>query len=280
MWNLQRALAEISGLPHISLQPVGRLPGRARGRAADPRLPRGARRARDEGPRARHRRTAPTPRRSDGRLRASSRSATDARRRRRPRRPAAQGAIRDVACLMLTNPNTLGLFDRNIWRSPARPRRGGDAVLRRREPQRRRGLSRPATSASTSCTSTCTRPSPRRTAAAAPAPGRSPCQSRIEPFLPVPQSCVQRDGRHAATLDYDRAASRSAGMRGFHGNFGVLRARLRLHPLPRRRRPARGRRDRRAQRQLPAARACGRAYEYLPYDRSLHARVRALRRAR
>ena len=46
----------------------------------------------------------------------------------------------DVACLMLTNPNTLGLFDPNIdGDRQDRPRRRRDALLRRREPQRDHG---------------------------------------------------------------------------------------------------------------------------------------------
>ena len=43
----------------------------------------------------------------------------------------------DVACLMLTNPNTLGLFDENIAEIAALIHEvGGDALLRRRQPQR------------------------------------------------------------------------------------------------------------------------------------------------
>ena len=42
MWSLQRALAEISGLPHVSLQPSAGSHGELAGRAADARLPRGA----------------------------------------------------------------------------------------------------------------------------------------------------------------------------------------------------------------------------------------------
>ena len=45
MWRLQRALAEICGLPHVSLQPSAGLARRARRAAADPRLPRRPRRA-------------------------------------------------------------------------------------------------------------------------------------------------------------------------------------------------------------------------------------------
>ena len=50
-------------------------------------------------------------------------------------------AAEDVACLMLTNPNTLGLFDENIAEIAEIVHGvGGDALLRRRQPQRDHGL--------------------------------------------------------------------------------------------------------------------------------------------
>ena len=45
MYNLERALAEVSGLPHVSLQPQRRVARRAGRRAADARVPRGPRRS-------------------------------------------------------------------------------------------------------------------------------------------------------------------------------------------------------------------------------------------
>ncbi len=44
MWNLERALGEIAGLPHVSLQPSAGSHGELAGAAADARLPRVARR--------------------------------------------------------------------------------------------------------------------------------------------------------------------------------------------------------------------------------------------
>ena len=49
------ALSEICGLPHVSPAAVGRLARRARRAAAHPRLPRGPRRAADQGPDPRYR---------------------------------------------------------------------------------------------------------------------------------------------------------------------------------------------------------------------------------
>ena len=58
MYELQESLAEIAGLPHVSLQPSAGSHGELAGRAADARLPRRPRRAAHEGPdaglRARH----------------------------------------------------------------------------------------------------------------------------------------------------------------------------------------------------------------------------------
>jgi glycine dehydrogenase subunit 2 len=79
-----------------------------------------------------------------------------------------------VACLMLTNPNTLGLFDRNIEEiasivtASARPctTTGRTSTPSWASPAR-------ATWASTSSTTTCTRPSPSRTAVAGRVRGRS-----------------------------------------------------------------------------------------------------------
>ncbi len=46
----------------------------------------------------------------------------------------------DVACLMLTNPNTLGLFDPNIQEIAKIVHEAGrHPLLRRRQPQRRHG---------------------------------------------------------------------------------------------------------------------------------------------
>ena len=90
MWRLQGALGEIAGLPHVSLQPQRGLARRAGRAAADARLPRGSRRAQDEGADPGHRARHQPGDRHDGRLRGGQ-GRHRARRRRRPRRPARQG---------------------------------------------------------------------------------------------------------------------------------------------------------------------------------------------
>src|SRR5207244_8719476 len=112
MWRLERSLSEICGLPHVSLQPS---PG-SHGELAGLLLTRAYHEDRGE-----ERTRVLTPDTSHGTNPASVtmagyevvKVATD-----------DEGGVDlddlrakagpDVACLMLTNPNTLGLFDRNI----------------------------------------------------------------------------------------------------------------------------------------------------------------------
>jgi glycine dehydrogenase subunit 2 len=112
MWNLQQALAEISGLAHVSLQPSAG----SHGELAGVLLTRAYHEAKGE-----HRHKVLTPDTSHGTNPATVTMAglevvkvatnhdggvdlEDLRAK----------ADEDVACLMLTNPNTLGLFDQNI----------------------------------------------------------------------------------------------------------------------------------------------------------------------
>ena len=110
--------------------------------------------------------------------------------RRSPFRRAPDGTVdpeevkkhlsKDVAAIMLTNPNTCGLFERDVVGDRRGRARGRRVLLcRRRELQRdrRQGAAR-AISASMRCTSICTRRSRRRTAAAARAPARWRCRPR------------------------------------------------------------------------------------------------------
>src|SRR3954449_4991482 len=112
MWNLQGALGEIAGLPHVSLQPSAG----SQGELAGALLTRAYHEDRGE-----HRHKVLTPDTAHGTNPATVtmsgyevvKVGTD-----------ADGGVdlddlrekttEDVACLMLTNPNTLGLFDRNI----------------------------------------------------------------------------------------------------------------------------------------------------------------------
>jgi glycine dehydrogenase subunit 2 len=112
MWNLQQALAEIAGLPHVSLQPSAG----SHGELAGVLLTRAYHEARGE-----QRHKVLTPDTSHGTNPATVTMAglevvkvatnPDGGVDLDDLRAKADG---ETACLMLTNPNTLGLFDQNI----------------------------------------------------------------------------------------------------------------------------------------------------------------------
>ena len=112
MWNLQQALAEISGLPHVSLQPSagshGELAGVLLARAYHE--DRGERRPKVLAPDTAHG-TNPATVTMAGlevvKLATNAEGGIDLE-------DLRAKADSGVACLMLTNPNTLGLFDPNI----------------------------------------------------------------------------------------------------------------------------------------------------------------------
>jgi glycine dehydrogenase subunit 2 len=133
----------------------------------------------------------------------------------------------DTACLMLTNPNTLGLFDRNIEEIARIVHDAGatlyydganlNAVM---------GVSRPGDMGFDivhfNLHKTFTQPH----GGGGPGAGPIAVSDRIEPFLPRPQ-VVRREqgsnGRPEPFFDLDFERPRSIGrLRGFQGNFGVF----------------------------------------------------------
>ena len=145
-------------------------------------------------------------------------------------------ATDDVACLMLTNPNTLGLFDRNIEEIARIVHDAGatlyydganlNAVM---------GIARPGDMGFDivhyNLHKTFTQPH----GGGGPGAGPIAVSDRIEPFLPTPQ-VVRRGGDNGAgplrprprPAQVDRQAAR------LPGQLRRVRARLRLHPLARR----------------------------------------------
>ena len=183
----------------------------------------------------------------------------------------------DVAAVMITNPNTCGLFE---------PRDEGD---QRRGPCGRRlwsiatapistpssARSAPATSASMRCTSTSTRPSRPRMAAAAPAPGRWCCRRRWRPFGPLPYTARYADGSVELIEEEDARRGDAAKLRPddrLPRPDGHVHPRFDLHPQPRRRRTEAGRRGCGAQRQLRPAQPRGRARRAVRVLGAVHAR--------
>ena len=258
MWNLQSALAEISGLPHVSLQPSAG----SHGELAGVLLTRAYHEDRGE---RRHKVLAPDT--SHGTNPATVtmaglevvKLATD-----------AAGDVdlddlrakadSDVACLMLTNPNTLGLFDPNIKEIAAIVHGVGatlyydganlNAVM---------GLSRPGDMGfdivhfnlhksftqphggggpGSGPIAVSERIAPVPAAAAGRAPGGRPGGQRRRGELHL------RPGLRAAAVDRPAA--------GLSRQLRLPGARLRLHLLARRRRAEGRLRNGGAQRQLPA----------------------------
>ena len=168
----------------------------------------------------------------------------------------------DVACLMLTNPNTLGLFDENIAEIAALIHEAGgtlyydganlNAVM---------GHSRPGDMGFDIVHVNLHKSFSQPHGGGGPGAGPIAVSDRIEPFLPRPQ-VVRREGDNGGgpelrprlrPAEVDRPPAR------LPGQLRRLRPLLRLHPQPRRRRPRRGLGDRGAERQLPEGAAAPRA---------------------
>jgi glycine dehydrogenase subunit 2 len=257
MWRLQGALAELAGLPHVSLQPSAG----SHGELAGVLLTRAYHEHRGE-----RRHKVLTPDTAHGTNPATVtmaglevvKLATD----------AAGGidlddlrskADSDVACLMLTNPNTLGVFDRNIEQIAAIVHGAGatlyydganlNAVM---------GISRPGDMGFDIVHFNLHKSFTQPHGGGGPGSGPIAVSERIAPFLPVP-IVVRREvesgrgdngaapgPRHTAAgsghtaegagaahsdngaipaplfaLDYERPKS-IGRLRGFHGNYGCF----------------------------------------------------------
>jgi glycine dehydrogenase subunit 2 len=218
MWNLQGALAEIAGLPHVCLQPSAG----SHGELAGVLLTRAYHEDRGE-----RRRKVLTPDTAHGTNPATVtmaglqvvKLATD---------PAGgvdlddlrAKADADVACLMLTNPNTLGIFDPNIAEIAAIVHDVGailyydganlNAVM---------GISRPGDMGFDIVHFNLHKSFTQPHGGGGPGSGPIAVSERIAPFLPVPVIARGEEGRFA--LDHER--SKSIGrLRGFHGNYGCF----------------------------------------------------------
>jgi glycine dehydrogenase subunit 2 len=225
MWRLQHALGEIAGLPHVSLQPSAG----SHGELAGVLLTRAYHEDRGE-----HRTKVLTPDTAHGTNPATVTMAgyevvkvgTD-----------AQGNVdlddlrakadEDVACLMLTNPSTVGLFEPGI-EEIARIVHGVGATLYYDGANLNAimGVCRPGDMGFDivhfNLHKTFTQPH----GGGGPGSGPIAVADHIEPFLPRPQ-VVRRlvpDGNGGAPffdLDHDRPKS-IGRLRGFQGNYGVF----------------------------------------------------------
>jgi glycine dehydrogenase subunit 2 len=241
MWLLQRSLAEICGLPHVSLQPSagshGELAGLLLTRAfhAD----RGETRSKVLAPDTAHG-TNPASVTMAGyevvKVATNERGGVEMD----DLREKVSG---DVACLMLTNPNTLGLFDENIAEIAALIHEtGGTLYYDGANLNAIMGHSRPGDMGFDIVHVNLHKSFSQPHGGGGPGAGPIAVSDRIEPFLPRPQvvrrsevsaepqwserdrpmgaRAEQGEGPYFA-LDHDRPKS-IGRLRGFQGNFGVF----------------------------------------------------------
>ncbi len=241
MWLLQESLAEICGLPHVSLQPSagshGELAGLLLTRAfhAD---------------RAEERTKVLAPDTSHG---TNPASVTMAGYEAVKVATNEQGGVEmddlrakiddDVACLMLTNPNTLGLFDENIAEIASLIHdSGGTLYYDGANLNAVMGHSRPGDMGFDIVHVNLHKSFSQPHGGGGPGAGPIAVSDRIEPFLPRPQvvrrpmvngepTWSERDGLmnsraergEAFYFDLDLDRPKSIGrLRGFQGNFGVF----------------------------------------------------------
>jgi glycine dehydrogenase subunit 2 len=216
MCNLQQALAEISGLPHVSLQPSagshGELAGVLLTRAYHE--DRGQKRHKVLTPDTAHGTNPATVTMAGFEVVKVATNADggvdidDLRAK----------ADSDVACLMLTNPNTLGLFDPNISEIAEIVHGVGatlyydganlNAVM---------GISRPGDMGFDIVHFNLHKSFTQPHGGGGPGSGPIAVSERVAPYLPVPVVVRGEDG--AFHLDHDRPKS-IGRLRGFHGNYG------------------------------------------------------------
>jgi glycine dehydrogenase subunit 2 len=218
MWNLQGALAEISGLPNVSLQPSAG----SHGELAGVLLTRAYHEDRGE---TRHKVLTPDTAHGTNpatvtmagldviKVATNKDGGVDVE----DLRAKADG---DVACLMLTNPNTLGLFDPNIAEIAEIVHAVGatlyydganlNAVM---------GLSRPGDMGFDIVHFNLHKSFTQPHGGGGPGSGPIAVSARVAPFLPVPVVVRLKDG--AFDLDHERPKS-IGRLRGFHGNYGCF----------------------------------------------------------
>jgi glycine dehydrogenase subunit 2 len=222
MWNLQSALSEVSGLPHVSLQPSAG----SHGELAGVLLTRAYHEDRGE---TRHK--VLTPDTAHG---TNPATVTMAGFEVVKLATNADGGIdiddlrakadTDVACLMLTNPNTLGLFDPNISEIAEIVHGVGatlyydganlNAVM---------GMSRPGDMGFDIVHFNLHKSFTQPHGGGGPGSGPIAVSDRVAPYLPVPLVVRREDGSFDLDHGSGLAGAKSIGrLRGFQGNYGCF----------------------------------------------------------
>jgi glycine dehydrogenase subunit 2 len=221
MWNLEGALAEVSGLPHVCLQPSAG----SHGELAGVLLTRAYHEARGE---TRHKVLTPDTAHGTNpatvtmagfevvKVATNSDGGVDLE-------DLRSKADRDVACLMLTNPNTLGLFDPNIKEIAQVVHEVGatlyydganlNAVM---------GLSRPGDMGFDIVHFNLHKSFTQPHGGGGPGSGPIAVSERIEPFLPVPRIVQAEDGSFDLVGEQPDGSSSIGRLRGFQGNYGCF----------------------------------------------------------
>jgi len=223
MWRLERALAEICGLPHVSLQPSagshGELAGLLLTRAYHD--DHGGERTRVLTPDTAHG-TNPATVTMAGyevvKVATNEHGGVDVD-------DLRSKADESVACLMLTNPNTLGVFDRNIAEITDIVRGvGGTLYYDGANLNAIMGHSRPGDMGFDIVHVNLHKSFSQPHGGGGPGAGPIAVSDRIEPYLPSPR-IVRTDSGNGdrPRFDLDHDGPKSIGrLRGFQGNFGVF----------------------------------------------------------
>ncbi len=217
MWNLERALAEIAGLPHVSLQPSAGSHGELAGVLLT--------RAYHED-RGQHRHKVLTPDSSHGtnpatvtmggyevvKVETNADGGVDLD-------DLRAKATEDVACLMLTNPNTLGVFDPAIEEIAAIVHGVGatlyydganlNAIM---------GVCRPGDMGFDIVHFNLHKSFTQPHGGGGPGSGPIAVSDRIEPYLMTPR-IVREPDRFVLREDHPKSIGR---LRGFQGNYGCF----------------------------------------------------------
>ncbi len=218
MYNLEAALSEISGLPHVCLQPSAG----SHGELAGVLLTRAYHEARGE---TRHKVLTPDTAHGTNPATVTMAGFEVVKIATNPHGGVDLDDLRakadtDVACLMLTNPNTLGLFDPNIQEIASVVHEVGatlyydganlNAVM---------GISRPGDMGFDIVHFNLHKSFTQPHGGGGPGSGPIAVSARIEPFLPVPRVARGEDG----SFDLVGEGSDSIGrLRGFQGNYGCF----------------------------------------------------------
>jgi glycine dehydrogenase subunit 2 len=218
MWNLERSLAEIAGLPHVSLQPSAGSHGELAGVLLTRALhdDHGERRTKVLTPDTAHG-TNPATVTMAGyqvvKVGTDEHGGVDVE-------DLEAKADDEVACLMLTNPNTLGVFDRNIERIAEIVHGVGatlyydganlNAVM---------GISRPGDMGFDIVHFNLHKSFTQPHGGGGPGSGPIAVADHIAPYLPRPVIVRGEDGG----FDLDDERPKSIGkLRGFQGNYGCF----------------------------------------------------------